>query len=312
VDWSIYNTLQCELEPEDLKVHYSSYLAAGHISVYNPVLIMSAFEESTIKNFWVATGEYPLLRRNIPEDVSALDTIERLLSDADVPLELDESVTFTISTLNIKETLTLLYYAGYLTMTPTGRFKVPNREVMVDWARWIIGRDGSYTDILDICVEGHVSTFAERWPIFMQQHLDPKTVGKVRGAVSLKTPERIYQVYFLGLMHVLRPKGWEVSIEPQAGGGYLDIRLVSRKRGSAVLIELKSSDKLEHIEMDASKALKQIVDQNYRNQEGLPNICILREYGIASYHLASCVEGRYLELNAQSRWVEKDDPAMRN
>ena len=55
-DWSIYNVLQCELEPEDLKVHYNSYLAAGHISVYNPVSIMSAFEESTIENFWVATG----------------------------------------------------------------------------------------------------------------------------------------------------------------------------------------------------------------------------------------------------------------
>ena len=66
----------------------------------------------------------------------------------------------------------------------------------------------------------------------MHQHLDPKTVGKVRGAVSLKTPKRIYQVYFLGLMHVLRPKGWEVSMEPRAGGVYLDILLVSRKRGS--------------------------------------------------------------------------------
>jgi hypothetical protein len=42
-----------------------------------------------------AIGEYPLLHRNIPEDVSALDVIERLLSDADVPLELDEGVTFT-------------------------------------------------------------------------------------------------------------------------------------------------------------------------------------------------------------------------
>ena len=38
------------------------------------------------------------------------------------------------------------------------------------------------------------------------------------------------------------------------------------------MIELKSSDKPEHIERDASNALKQIVDQNYRNQEGLPNI----------------------------------------
>jgi hypothetical protein len=38
------------------------------------------------------------------------------------------------------------------------------------------------------------------------------------------------------------------------------------------------------------------------------NIHVLREYGVASYHLASCVKGRYLELDAQSRWVEKDDP----
>ena len=48
--------LQCELEPEDLKAHYNSYLAAGYISVYNPVSVMSAFHQSTIDNFWVATG----------------------------------------------------------------------------------------------------------------------------------------------------------------------------------------------------------------------------------------------------------------
>lgn len=220
-----------------------------------------------------------------------------------------------------------MYYAGYLTesvrcfhamiisvlisVKPTGRFKIPNRQVMVDWAGWITGSIESYANILDMCVEGHISTFAERWPIFMQQHLDPKTVAKTRGAVSFKTPERIYQVYFLGLMHFLRPKGWEVSIESRAGGGYLNIRLISSKKGRAVLIELKSSDKPEHIEKDANKALEQIVDKNYRNQEGLPNIRILREYGIASYHLASCVKGRYLELDTQSRWVEKDDPAMR-
>jgi len=198
-----------------------------------------------------------------------------------------------------------------ISVKPTGRFKIPNREVMADWARWITGGVESYTDILDVCVEGHVSTFAERWPLFMQQHLDPKSVAKTRDAVSFKTPERIYQVYFLGLMHFLRPKGWEVSIEPQARGGYIDIRLVSRKKGRAVLIELKSSEKPEHIERDARKALDQIVDKNYRNQEGLLNIGILREYGIASHHLASLVKGRYLELDVQRRWVEKDDSTAR-
>ena len=58
-------------------------------------------------------------------------------------------------TLSTNATLTLLYYAGYLTMTvcnfypmvpsvlistkANGRFKIPNLEVMMDWARWIIG-----------------------------------------------------------------------------------------------------------------------------------------------------------------------------
>ena len=62
------------------------------------------------------------------------------------------------STLNKDATLTLLYYAGYLTMTvcdfyPTvlsvlisvkanDCFKIPNPEVMADWAdwaRWAVG-----------------------------------------------------------------------------------------------------------------------------------------------------------------------------
>ena len=56
VDWLIYNALQSELALEDLKAHYSSYLAAGDISVYNPISIMSAFKKNVMDNFWVATG----------------------------------------------------------------------------------------------------------------------------------------------------------------------------------------------------------------------------------------------------------------
>jgi len=48
--------LQSELDPEALKAHYNSYLAGGRISVYNPVSVMSAFEQGEIDNFWIATG----------------------------------------------------------------------------------------------------------------------------------------------------------------------------------------------------------------------------------------------------------------
>jgi hypothetical protein len=101
----------------------------------------------------------------------------------------------------------------------------------------------------------------------MQQQLDPKLVGKERGAVSRKTPERIYHVLFWGLMQSLRAKGWEVSIEPRAGGGYIDIRLRHRRKHMAILIVLKSSEKQGDMERDANKALKQIEEKNYRNPD---------------------------------------------
>ena len=85
--------------------------------------------------------------------------------------------------------------------------------------------------------------------------------------------------------------------------------LICRRR-IAVLIELKSSEKQQDMERDADRALKQIEEKNYRNSEGLPNIHTLREYGIAAFLLNSYVKGRYLELDGQNQWVEKDDPMM--
>jgi hypothetical protein len=97
------------LEIADLKAQYNSYIAAGHLSVYNPVSVMSALEESRITNFWVATGlpitivlfnqlsstigEYPLLNKRVPED--DLTIIEGLLTGADIDFELQADVAYS-------------------------------------------------------------------------------------------------------------------------------------------------------------------------------------------------------------------------
>jgi len=104
--------------------------------------------------------------------------------------------------------------------------------------------------------------------------------------------------------------GWEVSNEPQAGGGYIDICLCHRRKRMAVLIELKSNKKPGDMERDANKALQQIEEKNYWNLEGLLNIRTLWEYGIAGFHLSSYVKGPYLELDGQNQWVETEDPMM--
>jgi len=220
-------------------------------------------------------------------------------------------------TLSKDESLSLLFYAGYLTITVCclypialsflipaqagGRFKIPNREVISDWVRWVIGDANSWASdrILKTCVEGPVSDFEATWPIFMQQHLHPRLVG-MRG--TQKTPESVYRVFFLGLMRSLGGIGWEVIVEPRAGVGHIDLCL--RRKHEAVLIGLKSSVKKDAMEEDANKALEQMVRKGYRNPEGLPNVRILREYGIAWHGLNSCVKGRYSELNHRIQWVE--------
>jgi len=194
------------------------------------------------------------------------------------------------------------------TKTNDGRFKIPNPEVMTDWARWIIGDGGSYDNILETCVEGPISDFEAKWPNWMQQSLDPKLVGKTRHAISRKAPEKTYHALFLGLMQSLRAKGWEIIIEARAGGGYIDLHLLHKRKCKAVLIELISSEKERELERDANRALEQIVNKNYRNPEGLPNIQTLREYGIACFRLSSCVKGRYLKRNTETdQWVEEDE-----
>jgi len=105
------NVLQSQLDPEVLKAHYNSYVAAGLINVYNPVSIMTALAQSEIGNFWVQTGflvsflnycdklraaigEFPLLRKKIPDDSSALETVQMLLSGEEIEMKLTD-ITFS-------------------------------------------------------------------------------------------------------------------------------------------------------------------------------------------------------------------------
>jgi len=144
---------------------------------------------------------------------------------------------------------------------------------MADWAMWITRSVGLDTDVLDVCVEGPVNSFAAGWPQFVQHELHPKVlVGDLeRGATA---PECIYQVYLFGLCHALRWKGWETTIEPRGGTcGYIDICLVSKTLRSAVLIVLKSSKQKRDIKKDAVAALDQIGgNTDYRNSVGLANV----------------------------------------
>jgi len=89
---------------------------------------MSAFEKRQIKNFWIQTGslvtvifvlqlnnsigEFPLLCRKIPENVSALDKIVALLCQKEVSFDLQDSVTFTSKCAHFLSLQTVAYIQG--------------------------------------------------------------------------------------------------------------------------------------------------------------------------------------------------------
>jgi hypothetical protein len=98
----------------------------------------------------------------------------------------------------------------------------------------------------------------------------------------------------------LRNDGWVTNVEEPSGLGYVDIRLFSEVKGIGVPIELKSSTKSEQLDGDADKALRQIIDKNYRSKLAFDGAQCIQEYGIACFHLESKVKGWYMVRSGSS------------
>jgi len=153
-----------------------------------------------------------------------------------------------------------------ISIKPTADLRYPIGRLWWDGARWITGSCRILHRYSRHCVEGHISTLQKGGQIYARNILIKQSPR--HKALSVSRPQRGSIKFIpMGLMHVLWPKGWEVSIEPQAGGGYLDIRLVSRKKGGAVLMSSNPAKSCRHIERDANKALEQIIDKNYRTKK---------------------------------------------
>jgi hypothetical protein len=213
-------------------------------------------------------GEHPLMRRHIEGlNPETLDTFTKLLSEAEIEMDLADDVYFNVYVGRSPYSVTLpdhpvmLLQGGriepsrdlnftvlrrvfdndsacsfplnillvFIQGKASGKFKIPNAEVMADWSMWITGGNLGPENIFMTCVNGPTTLFAERWPLFMQATLHPKLVAKERGAISKKTPERLYHIYLVGALQSLRPYGWELEPECRTGLGYILIRLQKKK-----------------------------------------------------------------------------------
>lgn len=185
-------------------------------------------------------------------------------------------------------------------------FKIPNLEVLADWAGWVVGYSKSSAErILEAGLKGPVSTFIADWPEFMQREFDPKSVANQHGhardhANDHENSDSAYRVWFYGLLQLRRARGWKVDIKARRGTSFVDIKLRHEIDGMAVLIELDPTN--NPLDLEDSP----LINHSNLNTKDFEKMHTLRKYRIAGSHLDS-VDGRYLELEGQ-HWVVKKDP----
>ena len=132
-----------------LKKQYDGYrFAKQSPDVYNPFSLLKCFNQKDIANYWFDSGTPSFLIRQMQyfrTDITAMDRIEAMVSDFDVPTEA------------MTDALPLLYQSGYLTIkdydpvTESYILSIPNTEVRVGMVR---GLTPTYTGISQKEVNG--------------------------------------------------------------------------------------------------------------------------------------------------------------
>lgn len=122
---------------EDIKSWYNSYSWDGEHFVYNPLSILSFFQESQFSNYWFTTGTPAFLIKLIKEKGTTVEDIGSW--------EVDESVFDSYDIENM-DVASLLFQTGYITVKRVKNLKdirkyylsYPNREVKDAFLKYLL------------------------------------------------------------------------------------------------------------------------------------------------------------------------------
>ena len=194
--------------------------------------------------------------------------IERLLSGETLDIQVHEEVTYGDMHSDGENLWNFLYFTGYLTKVSEYfkekyiflKVRIPNIEVMTiyentirNWMKEIIKKE-DFHDLYQAMEEGNA------------QRMTDILNGQLFRSVSFyDSAENYYHGFLTGILS--QSENYLVKSNRESGNGRSDIMVKSPSlRGRSFILELKVSDSIDDLEMDAEKAIQQIYDKKYMEE----------------------------------------------
>lgn len=263
---------------EEAKEWYDGYVF-GDAEIYNPWSVLnyvdSGFEPFP---FWAGTSGNSIIRDLMSRtDYATAENLRTLASGGSIIERVDPTIVYGDLDSDPTSIYSMMAMAGYLKAIPKGSYyelSIPNREMF-----------GVFADMMSqSIIKGSSSLFKFADSIVRcdTRILSSSLYEMMSDAVGFRVldNEHSYQAFITGVLMYLSGR-YEVTADMEAGNGYYDIRLKSRRGdGPNILIEIKrrrDSDGNRRIEALADEALAQIKGKDYIH--GLKGDTIL--YGVA-------------------------------
>ncbi|MCX4242097.1 AAA family ATPase [Paraliomyxa miuraensis] len=275
---------------ELVRTWYDGYDFGGAV-IYNPwsVLCYLADDDAQPRPHWLNTSSNDLVQRLLQGRAAELhEPFSRLLAGEGVERILDENVVLDRLDDNDDALWSLLVFSGYLraerrppvqpSWPPPHRLSIPNAEVRLlytsTFQQWMKarmkGHGGQLERLLSALLSGDALRFEQQLSAFVLNVLSYHDLRP-------DEPERIYQVFVLGLLAALEP-GHRVRSNRESGKGRPDVMVIPVVAGQpGVVLELKVVRK--------GQTLERVLDDGWAQAHAMDYAAELRAAGAEPVHV---------------------------
>ncbi len=274
-----------------MKEWYNGY-TFGDTQVYNPWSVINYMSDLNAKldvfprPYWINTSSNDIIKDLIVRaDRETKSQIETLLKGDTLDIQVHEEVTYGDMHSNNENLWNFLYFTGYLTKegeyfkesTIFLKARIPNIEVktiyqstILNWMKGNIKKE-NFHDLYRALEDGNEGK--------MRDILN----GQLFQTISFfDSAENFYHGFLTGILS--QSENYLVKSNRESGDGRSDITVKSPSlRGRSFVLELKVSDSVDNLEVDAERALQQIYDRNYMEELKTEGYRKIDCYGISFY-----------------------------
>lgn len=274
-----------------MKEWYDGY-TFGDTEVYNPWSVINYMYDLYVdvnafpRPYWINTSSNDIIKDMITQaDRETKRQLEILLNDGTLDIQVHEEVTYEDMHSRGENLWNFLYFTGYLTkkreyfkeLSIYLQLRIPNTEVktiyrntILGWFRQIVEKQ-DFRDLYNAMEEGNAKKMGE---ILNEQ---------LFSAISFyDSAENFYHGFLTGILS--QSENYLVKSNRESGNGHSDIMVKSPSlRGRSFILELKVSDCVDDLEVDAERALQQIYEKRYMEELRAEGYREIDCYGISFY-----------------------------